>query len=180
MNGDENELQDLFVSAVMGVTRHFVISDGTISSVDQERFTCEVNIGGSIFHSVPIKVLINTQASVIEMPSVGAHCLMMFRDGNLQRPQLLWTDKSDKFLINSPQVIFHGGNLGGMVKAKELKTESNKDKEILQALLDILTGPPINEPGNGAPSALQAALKAVLAGKTPGTWDNLENPTITQ
>ena len=53
-------------------------------------------------------------------------------------------------------------NQDGGVLARLNKIE--KDNNNLRNLLNTVMGTVINEPGNGAPSALQAALKAALAG----------------
>ena len=188
---DASEIPELFTAAVNALTRNHVTVEGIIADVDADpssetAYTCSVTVGktdtspGSTFFNVPLKVLIGKRASVIEIPVVGTDCLLKFLDGDLQRPQLDKVDQTDTFQINCGHVIYNDGNLGGMVKAKELQTQSDKDKSILQAFLDLVNGPPVDEPGNGAPSAFQAALKAALAGLTPGTWDNLENPLITQ
>lgn len=181
---EEHELEQSFTGAVNALTRHFVVTDGTVVDVDTEKFTVNIQVGDSpdaVLFNVPIKVLKGSQASVIAMPKIGSACTFSFRDGNMGRPQLVDVDQVQDFYITTAgNTIFNAGTLGGMVKARELQTQSNLDKEILQAMLDILTGPPIDEPGNGAPSALQIALRAALIGKSPGTWDNLENPKITQ
>lgn len=82
--------------------------------------------------------------------------------------------------IEDGNIIINGGDLGGLVKAKELKEQSEKDKAILDALLQVITGSSISEPGNGAPSALQLALQGALVGKQSGTWNSLENDKIKQ
>lgn len=61
-----------------------------------------------------------------------------------------------------------GGSDDNMVRYSKLKEEYDKTKEVLDTILQILTGSPINEAGNGAPSSLQAALSAALTGKSTG------------
>jgi len=148
------------------------------------------NSDGSVtdtkYYDVPLKVLIGTQASFVEIPAVNSNCTICFRDNNIQRAQLYQVDQCAKILIkigtqtlqvDSTAWVFNGGSTG-MVKADVLKTESEKDKAILDGLMQIITGPPIPEPGLGAPSAFQAALSAVLAGKTSGDWTTLQNDKI--
>jgi phage baseplate assembly protein gpV len=77
------------------------------------------------------------------------------------------------------KVIFHGGENSGMVKAPVLQEESEKDKAIIDAILTVLNGAPILEPGNMAPSALQIALVSALTGLISGVWTGLENDKIT-
>jgi len=61
-----------------------------------------------------------------------------------------------------------GGDTDNMVRYSKLKSEYDKTKEVLDIILQILTGSPINEPGNGSPSALQSALSLALQGKATG------------
>lgn len=74
------------------------------------------------------------------------------------------------FEIQQDKLLLNGENGGGLLNTSELKTAWNQNKAILDALLQIFTGTPINEPGNGSPSALQLALKTALTGKQAGTF----------
>lgn len=76
------------------------------------------------------------------------------------------------------EVIFHGGELGGMVKAPELEAQAQKVSNFMQALLQVVNGAPIPEPGNGSPSAFQTALKAVLASAQVPDWNDLQNGKV--
>lgn len=179
MNENEFELATALNEWGKMQSRGNILVEGIITAVTAD-FTCDITIGGIAQYSVPLKVVTNAQASVYEIPVIGTGCLVTFRDNNISRPQIVIVDQVDKLLINCKTLVeYNGGTLGGMVKAKELATESNKDKAILDLLLGIINGPPIPEPGGGAPSALQAALQAALAGKQSGVWTNLEDTTVT-
>jgi len=95
--------------------------------------------------------------------------------------------KSDEFLITNGiqgikiktgEIHFNGDGLGGLVKIETLKRELTKNVGILNAALGVVRGTPILEPGNGGPSALQAALKLALGRKTPGDFAQIENETV--
>lgn len=62
-----------------------------------------------------------------------------------------------------------------MVLGDELKTQLDKTNVLLQALIDILNGASIPEPGNGAPSALQLALKTAIIGKALGSYTDIKS-----
>lgn len=62
-----------------------------------------------------------------------------------------------------------GGNSDNLVRFKPLEEGYNDTKAALDAIINILSGSPIPEPGNGAPSALQTSLAAALAGKNTGS-----------
>lgn len=81
--------------------------------------------------------------------------------------------------IDVTQTVFNGGNNGGLIKIEELKNELAKYTQLLQAILSVINVlPGINEPGNGAPSAFQAALKTAVTGKQLPTFTTIENTTI--
>lgn len=66
-------------------------------------------------------------------------------------------------------------NLEPILKGDVTVEELNKDNDILSSILDILTGSPITEPGNGAPSALQAALKGAVSGKAVADYSKIKS-----
>ncbi|EAY26092.1 hypothetical protein [Microscilla marina] len=82
--------------------------------------------------------------------------------------------------LTADKLALNGDSAGGLIKIKELKTEWNKNKAILDGLVHILSGPPIPEPGNGSPSALQVSLKGAVAGKQTGVLkDSIINKKVT-
>jgi hypothetical protein len=191
----EYQIEEALVRFGKKFSRASIIIEGFIESVDESSFTCSVNVptknpDGSntdcLYSDVPLKILKESQAGILEIPKVGTDCLLCFRDNNIQRPQLFQVNEVDKYLIKigsqtlqitTNGFIFNASSVGA-VKADILKAQSNKDKAILDALLGVINGTPINEPGNGSPSALQAALTSVLASLQSGTWDTLENDKI--
>jgi hypothetical protein len=62
-----------------------------------------------------------------------------------------------------------------MVKGDELQTQLNKTNDLLQALVTILNETAIPEPGAGAPSALQLALKTAIIGKALGSYTDIKS-----
>jgi len=62
-----------------------------------------------------------------------------------------------------------------MVKGTELKTQLDKNNDLLQALITIINGSVIPEPGSGAASALQAALKVAITSKHLGDYTNIKS-----
>ena len=192
----EKIIHDGLIRWGRSLIRASIVTEGVIVSIDETTYTCVValqttNPDGSVtnteINNVPLKVLIGSQASLIEIPKVNTTCTLCFRDNNIQRPQLYQVHECDKILIrignttlqaDTNGFVFNGGDKG-MVKADELKTQSEKDKAILDGILQVLQTP-VNEPGNGAPSAFQAALLAAIGTKQSGVWTGLENSKIKQ
>lgn len=108
------------------------------------------------------------QQGIVEFPTVGSTVLVGIIRNNVETCFILKCSEVEKIVIN-------GGELGGLVNWPDVKAELQKNNEILEAMLDILTGAPVNEPGNGAPSALQASLSGALAAKQVGDFEDKED-----
>lgn len=104
-------------------------------------------------------------------PAVGSDVVVMWLDS--KNPVIVLTGSVES-------ISLLGDELGGLVNAKELKEQLDKTNDLLNSLLDIINGSPVTEPGNGAPSALQVALKSAITAKELGTYDKIENAKITQ
>lgn len=160
---NEAEFGDNFRKAIKNIMREALLIDGIITNTDdaESKFVCDVTVGDSInsviYTNVQIKVLINSQASVIEIPQLNSNCTLMFRDANLGRPQIIMIDKVLKYLVNCTNVIFNGGNKGGLIDVVDLVTQINtlqKDVNILKTA--FTTWAPVADDGG-------AALKAAAA-----------------
>jgi hypothetical protein len=125
----EAELSTALQRMVKTVTRGSVVVDGTIISVDESAFTCDVKVGDSVssstYYDVPLRVLISNQASVIEIPEIDTQCVICFRDSNIGRPQILMIHKALKILVICDQIVFNNGTLGGLVKVNDLVAKMN-------------------------------------------------------
>jgi len=90
----------------------------------------------------------------------------------------LWTTDGGFVIARADGTVeLNGKDLGGLTKTRELKTQLDKSSAILQSILTTLATP-VPEPGNGSPSAFQAALSAALAGKTPGDFSAIESDKV--
>lgn len=139
----ESELGGAFIRATAVLTRHFQVCDGIILDVDVDpnsdtAFTCEIQVGtGSdivTYQDVPLKVVIGSRASVVEIPVKGSACIICFRDGNMGRPQLFAVDQTDQLLLNCGQVIANEGKLGGLINVEDLVTRLNKVENDINTL----------------------------------------------
>lgn len=79
--------------------------------------------------------------------------------------------------LNDEEVHISGDDDNAVLYSK-LKLEYDKTKAVLDAILTVLTGSPIPEPGNGANSALQTALSAALSGKSTGDISSAKSNKI--
>ncbi len=70
------------------------------------------------------------------------------------------------------------GEFSGLTKLEDLFKELDKNVAVLSAMTTVMGGAPITEPGNGSPSALQAALAGSLAGKQVGNFTVIESTVV--
>lgn len=160
----------------------------TVSSVNAGAQTCDcVAISGSAETEIPnVKLSAEANDGVVIIPKVDSTVIVglssrigafvaMFED--LDSYQIVINET--KFLISDGLIKFNDGSFGGLTKSQELKTQLDKTNDVVNTILTILTGSPVNEPGNGAPSALQATLSAALAAKQVGDFSDIENEIIT-
>jgi hypothetical protein len=147
---EEEQVTEAFLRFGRMFAKGSIIVEGFIVDVDEEKFTCTVNVPRSVngktvnnnFFNVPLKILRGSQASILEVPAVSSVCLLTFRDNNSQRPQLYMVDKCDKILVkigdktlqivdDEPSFIFNGGNQGYTVLLSSLVTKLNNiEKDI--------------------------------------------------
>lgn len=119
----------------------------------------------------------NKATGVVMIPKVDSMVIASFIS-----PSKSWisgVDEPEKILIDAPELIINGGAKNGLIIYDELKAELERNKAILEGILGVLRGASIPEPGNAAPSALQAALRAALIGKQTGDFgDHLINEKV--
>jgi hypothetical protein len=139
-------MEEVIARAIQNVTRAHVVVDAVVVNVDDALtdFVCDVQVGTgentSTYYAVPIAVLIDQQASVIEIPNLNSNCLLMFRDGNIGRPQILKSDSIKQLLINctgNNGVVFNGGKLGGLITISDLVTKLNNLENFCNELAGI-------------------------------------------
>ena len=131
----------------------------------------------------------NTKNGFIQVPKIGSfvltgliensegdHYITMYSD--IEEVILVQNDKETLKIESSGNILFHGGKTSGLIDAKKLVKELDKNNQILQQILSVITGAPVNEPGNGSPSALQITLKARLTGKALGSFSGIENDRV--
>ena len=76
-------------------------------------------------------------------------------------------------------IQLRGDQYGGLIKIDELTTQLGRINTFLNSFTQVLGGPPVPEPGNGAPSALQTTLNAALSTLQLPNYDGIENEDVT-
>lgn len=160
----------------------YPIMTGVVKSVDADAMTCKVELTadaeGKGTDGVTMNVSLANVKGVFGIPTEGADCLVMEVDGK-GRLELLKASEYTKVVITASALVeLNGNSLGGLTKTPVLQTELNKTNALLTALIGVINGAPIPEPGSGAASALQALLKAALTGQVLGDYSGIENTKV--
>lgn len=98
--------------------------------------------------------------------------IKMLNSGNIE----IETDGDCKIKTKG-NVEINGSDYGGLIKIEELKMQLQKNTAILNGLLGVLKVPAA-EPGNGSPSAFQAALLSAIGTMQTGDFSNIENKKV--
>lgn len=98
--------------------------------------------------------------------------IKMLNSGNIE----IETDGDCKIKTKG-NVEINGSDYGGLIKIEELKMQLQKNTAILNGLLGVLKVPAA-EPGNGSPSAFQAALLEAIGTMQAGDFSNIENKKV--
>lgn len=151
----------------------------TVNSVDIAARTCDCTpISGEAGTDIPnVALMAEVEDGFLLIPEVDSTVFVVYSKYN--PPYVSLFSKIAGVLFTSGTIQFNDGSFGGLTKTPELRDQLNKTNQLLTAILDVLNGPPINEPGSGAPSALQTALKAALVGEALGDYTSIENEIVT-
>lgn len=155
-----------------------------VSGID----TIDVDVDGLIYHEVQLQAITEGAGqSLIVVPAKGSNVLI----GNVEHSTgyvLIKADKADRILVKQTDGMFidvlknviklNGDNKGGLLIESKLVDELKKVNSILQPIMVLLSGATIPEPGNGAPSALQAAMSAAIAGKQLPQYLEITNDKV--
>lgn len=156
------------------------VTVGIVKAVNEDKLTCEVYEIESelIIYDVRLNSGLSDK-KVVLIPKIDSYVLMGLIGNNNQSRYIVSVSELDKVIIDAEtSIIINGGQNGGLCKTPTLKTELDKNNAILTAILNVLNGSPVTEPGNGSPSALQASLKAAVTGKQMGDFSNIENTNV--
>lgn len=161
--------------------------NGTCSAINGID-TIDVDVDDITYHDVQLQAITEGAGkSLIIIPSKGSKVII----GNVENGTgyvLINADKPDRIIIKQADGMYidvmkdviklNGDSEGGILIEKKLVDELKKVNDILQAIMATISGPPIPEPGSGAPSALQTALKGVIAGKILPQYVQITNDKV--
>lgn len=173
----------------------FPVMSGTVvpGSVDDSKQTCSVQLStddeDDDVHTkgIVLNAVSSNNNGMILYPADGSNVLVAEIDGpgkwglikcsNLVKLNVKIGDTT--FTITDGKIQMNGGSNGGLTITPKLVAALNRNNALLTHLIAIISGPPIPEPGLGAPSALQTALAAAIATDTLGDFSSIEDKNVT-
>lgn len=152
-----------------------------------EPFHCTVKpVDGPEMHEVRLRAALdNSDTGFIEVPKKNSTVLVALIGNSRDNAFVVMCSEVDKVLMkvgaktyemNSDGIKLNGDTYS-IVKAETLKTAMDANKQFLTVFKNLLSIP-INEPGNGAPSAFQAALNGALSSLNLGDHSQIENTNV--
>ena len=179
---------------IIGIVNKYKAPDavqtGIVKSVNTDDYTCVValnaNTAGTLTEAVTVNAALEVMEGLVLVPAVNSVVWVANLDGGGNRG-LVKCSKLTKaavtignrtLSIDADEIQLNGDQLGGLTKTQELKTQLDKLNNLVAHLVAVITGGPVPEPGNGAASALQTALKAAIAADSVGDFSNIENNNV--
>ncbi len=147
-----------------------MVVEGTVKTVNEDSCDVEIEKDLTLF-KVRLNTILKQESGIQIKPKKGCQVLCGIIENNPNDAFVIRASEIDTITINK-------GDNGGLAITPKLVEELNKNNQILQGIMQILNGTPINEPGNGSPSALQTALKGAITGKQLGDFSKIENEKI--
>lgn len=152
----------------------------TVTKIDETERTCEVvpidDDDDKIF-KVKFQSVINSKLGIFIKPKLNTVVIVTFINNNAGFISLV--GEIDEILVNCESIVINDGKNGGLINIKSLITQVDKNSAILDAMKIAIEGPPVPEPGNGAPSALQTVLSGATAGKDTADLSDIEDKKVT-
>ena len=147
-----------------------------VKSVDRDKCTCTVEDNDVEYFGVRLRPITGNNTGIVMFPKIDSN-IMLVKVEDTEEWAMISATQYDCIQIEIESLIINGGENGGLTNTPELVRELNKNNEILQTILQVISAP-VNEPGNSNPSAFQAALNLALAGKEVGDFSRIEDTKI--
>lgn len=176
---EPSDIAESFRRAVFALVRNYVTVEGIINAVYTDSNTADVGIDGAVFMQVPFCILIDgATVGDLELPQVGSDCLMSFRDGSLQRPQIVKINLGTERKMNYPLFEFNGGENGGIPMTPPLVNILNLIVNAINGLVNLYNGHTHNVTAVGAPTGPPLVPDNTSLDQVQDS--DIENPKITQ
>lgn len=127
-------------------------ADGVVKDVDETKFTATVQVNKTVYHNVPLRVLISAQASFIEIPKKETNCVIIFRDMNNSRPYILEVHECTKVICKVGDSILNVQETGF-----SMARSGSGLKKSLSDLIDAINALTVTTPSGPSGTPINAA-----------------------
>jgi hypothetical protein len=131
-SGSSQLLKEALMRLIKSAVR-YNNADGVVKAIDETKYTADVMIGKTLYGGIPLRVLLSSQASFIEIPKVDTNCVVIFRDANNARPYILEVHECDKILMKVGTAVFNTSTDGFKIENGNFGL-----KKSLSALIDAI------------------------------------------
>jgi len=147
-----------------------------VKSVDETELTCVLtDDDGLEFFDVRLTPVVDGNVSFTIIPKINTWALAV-RMEDSDDWLVLSVGEAQKVLLKCDEVVINDGSKGGLVNWPDTKTQLDKNNAVVQALVNAVTNwTPV--PNDGG-SALKTLMTAQLAGKTLGSYEDLEDTKV--
>jgi hypothetical protein len=158
-----------------------------VLEVDKDNDTCKVQVpeGPELFGVRLTAIEDAHDTKAVAYPKVGSIVLVNLIENQESEAYVSKCSDIESILVKTGNHQLHiaadgsqfdDGELGGMVKAKELKTQLDKTNALVQAIADSLTQwVPVPQDGG---AALKTLINSMLPGKQVGNYSDIENHKV--
>lgn len=149
-----------------------------VKAVDKEKLECIVLLDGVEIGGVNLTPT-NKRLGLIQIPKTGSSVIISTlhnEEGDYfvsmfsqVEEVILITEGKERMKVVGDSIIFDGGENGGLIKIKELKTQLDKNTQAIKKILEAFSSwAPVSQDGGGA-------LKAKVSNLTDIQLANLGN-----
>jgi hypothetical protein len=151
----------------------------TVESVDIPSRTCVCSliVGQNVTEIPGVQLMPEVDDGFLLVPAQGSTVIVVRSTYN--QPFIALFSQLQAVYFTAGSIQFNDGSYGGLTITPELRTQLNKTNALLEAVIGVINGAPIPEPGSGSPSALQTALKGAIASQELGDYSEIENTIVT-
>lgn len=156
-----------------------------VTAVDEERSVCDVEPvdGSAEILDVLLLAEESDEIGMIKIPAVGSSVYVTFISKDLAFVSLIAElskvsikIKDLSLVIDEREIQLNGDDLGGIVKAKELKTQLDKNSDAIDKILNAINTS-ITGVGDGG-ALLQTQMKLKIAGAKTADLSDIENEKV--